>query len=163
MNQFITNLRTIKSLLLKDSIPYKELEYLINMNDELVDCTRIDEESLSEYISIRRKYKESVLDGSRHVEALRRKNMLENIEEDTEYLVRLNEYIRVVLEEKEKPLDSLVSNLEYSEAYLAESNRQMEAYKNRRFRCTGIKKIFKGVCIFIGVALLIHIYKILVN
>lgn len=160
MDKFSENLKNIKLLKLKYQTNKSlsntsEMHSLINSNDKLVETGNINNKILSQYIDERRECINIFV--TKQMEALRRKNALQNIEEDAEHFIRLNEYIKILLEENANPVDNLLCNLENSEIYLEESNKNLERYKKRWLKCSTLKKIGRILLLLIFVLYLCKI------
>lgn len=137
MSGFEENLNTLKRY--KD-LERKDIFHLISLNDYNLEYEKVDQETLREYLKVRR----AALQGSVHVhvEALRRKEALRSIREDAQRLITVNKYITHLIEEKKEPVDTLLSNLEYSGIFLEEGCNDLESLRRRKRRCSFLKKIF---------------------
>lgn len=137
MSGFEENLNTLKRY--KD-LERKDILHLISLNDYNLEYEKVDQETLREYLKVRR----AALQGSVHVhvEALRRKEALRSIREDAQRLITVNKYITHLIEEKKEPVDTLLSNLEYSGIFLEEGCNDLESLRRRKRRCSFLKKIF---------------------
>ncbi|KAF9763860.1 hypothetical protein NGRA_1007 [Nosema granulosis] len=146
---FIENLEKLKK-----SKDREEAMQLIRMNDYNLEYEKIEGSRLREYMRVRRsvlkRYPPTKVEA--HIEALRRKESLRGIKEEAQKLVSVNRYIRFLLEEKKEPLDTLVDNLEYSEIYTGEANKNLEEERRRRMRCKSLKTV--GKIILFGLLLI---------
>ncbi|WUR05092.1 uncharacterized protein VNE69_12077 [Vairimorpha necatrix] len=155
MNEFTHNLDSIKNILqiyklkknkLNDNNLLDEIKYLVKSNDKLVDTCDIQQEVLSDYIEERRKCFN--LSAVAHIESLHRKNKLLNIAEDTEHVFLLNEYIKILVEEKSEQVDFLLSNYETSESFVMNGSFNLQKYNGRFFKWKVLVKVII-ICILI--------------
>ncbi|EQB59901.1 hypothetical protein NAPIS_ORF02527 [Vairimorpha apis BRL 01] len=171
MNEFRQNLIILKNNLNNYMFEQnKTLETnitdLIQINDDLISCSTINQNLINDYIKLKQKFRriyedKKLVEIEKHKHSLIRQQKIKDIKNDAEYLVHLNQYIGLVIEEANMPIDNLISNVDSTQTYLVNTNRELRQYKNRWFNCALLRKWGKVFGLVICGILLVYVYKLI--